>query len=182
MRDISMHILDIIGNSVRAKASLIEVSVIENTKEDSLVLRVKDDGCGMDEKTIQNALDPFFTSRKTRKVGLGIPLLQQNAQMSDGELVIKSQLGEGTLVEAVFSRSHIDRPPLGDLPSTISLMVSGNPIVEFVYTHQLDNEKFVFDSREIKQILDGVEITQPGVVKFLRQMIEENLTEIGVDY
>ncbi len=182
MRDISMHILDIIGNSVRAKASLIEVSVIERIKEDTLVLKVKDDGCGMDDKTIKNALDPFFTSRKTRKVGLGIPLLQQNAQMSDGELVLKSKLGEGTTLIALFVRSHIDRPPLGDLPSAVSLMVSGNPTVEFVYTHVVDEEKFVFDSREIKQILDGVEITTPGVVKFLKQMVEENLNEIGVDY
>ncbi len=177
-----MHILDIIGNSVRAKASLIEVSVDENIQEDRLILSIKDDGCGMDESTIKNALDPFFTSRKTRKVGLGIPLLQQNAQMSDGELVIESKLGEGTFLKATFVRSHIDRPPLGDLPSTISLMVSGNPKVEFVYTHIVDDEQFVFDSREIKQILDGVEITQPGVVKFLKQMIEENLMEIGVDY
>ncbi len=177
-----MHILDIVGNSVRAKASLIEVSVIENTKEDHLKLIIKDDGCGMDEKTIKNALDPFFTSRKTRKVGLGIPLLQQNAQLSDGELMISSEVGKGTLIEASFLRSHIDRPPLGDLPSAVSLMVSGNPEVEFVYTHIIDEEKFEFDSREIKLILDGVEITQPGVVRFLKQMVEENLIEIGVDY
>ncbi len=176
-----MHILDIIGNSVRAMASLIEVSVIENTKEDTLVFSVKDDGYGMDEKTIKNALDPFFTSRKTRKVGLGIPLLQQNAQLSEGELNIKSRVGEGTVIEALFIRSHIDRPPLGDIPSTISLMISGNPSVDFVYTHSMDGDTFVIDSREIKQILDGVEITKPSVVKFLKQMVEENLVEIGVD-
>ncbi|MCW3786184.1 ATP-binding protein [Plebeiibacterium sediminum] len=181
MRDIAMHILDIIGNSVRAKATLIEVSVIEKSKDDKLVLIVKDNGCGMDDKMIANALDPFFTSRKTRKVGLGIPLLQQNAQLSDGALIIKSKIGEGTTLEATFVRSHIDRPPLGDLPSTISLMISGNPSVEFVYTHVLDKEQFVLDSREIKQILEGVDITQPNVVRFLTQMVDENLTEIGVE-
>ncbi|MCW3804077.1 ATP-binding protein [Plebeiibacterium marinum] len=181
MRDISMHILDISGNSVRAKASLVEVSVVEKTKEDTLVLKVKDDGCGMDEATIKNALDPFFTSRKTRKVGLGIPLLQQNAQLSDGRLIIKSEPGQGTELEAVFVRSHIDRPPLGDLPGTISLMASGNPAVEFIYKHVLDKEEYVFDTREVKSILEGVEITEPGVVKFLKQMIEENLIDIGVE-
>ncbi|TLX75726.1 ATP-binding protein [Labilibacter sediminis] len=181
MRDFSMHILDIIGNSVRAKASLIEVSIVENSSEDTMVLRVKDDGCGMDEETIQNALDPFFTSRKTRKVGLGIPLLQQNAQLTEGDVVIESEPGKGTQITATFSRSHIDRPPLGDLGGAISLMISGNPQVEFIYRHLLDDEEFIFDSKEIKQVLDGVEITEPGVVKFLKQMVEENLQELGVE-
>lgn len=176
-----MHILDIIGNSVRANASLIEISIVEDSKEDTLILSIKDDGCGMDEETILNAMDPFFTSRKTRKVGLGIPLLQQNTQLTDGDIKIKSKLGKGTEVEATFSRSHIDRPPMGDLAGTISLMVSGNPQVEFKYSHLFDGETYIFDSREIKQVLDGVEITQPSVVKFLKQMVEENLYEIGVE-
>ncbi len=181
MRDISMHILDIVGNSVRAKASLIEVSLIEKTQEDILLLNVKDNGCGMDAQTMKNALDPFFTSRKTRKVGLGIPLLLQNAQLTGGQLSIDSEIGLGTVLKAVFVRSHIDRPPLGDLAGTISLMVSGNPNVEFIYRHMLDNEEYVFDSKEVKQVLDGVAITEPGVVKFIKQMVEENLVDIGVE-
>ncbi len=176
-----MHILDIIGNSVRAGASLVEVSIEEKSAEDQLILVVKDDGCGMDEETVKNALDPFFTSRKTRKVGLGIPLLQQNAEMSEGNLKIISELDKGTTITATFVRSHIDRPPLGDLSGTISLMVSGNPTVEFLYIHQLNDEEFKFDSREVKDALDGVPITEPGVINFLKQMIGENLTEIGVE-
>ncbi len=181
MRDISMHILDIIGNSVRAKAQLIEVSVVENSMDDTFIITIADDGCGMDAKTIESALDPFFTSRKTRKVGLGIPLLQQNTQLTGGGLNIESELGKGTKLVATFSRTHIDRPPLGDISGTVSLMVSGNPNVDFIYHHKLDDEDYTFDSREVKQVLDGVEVTEPSVVKFLKQMIEENLMEIGVD-
>ncbi len=181
MRDISMHILDIIGNSVRAGASLVEVSVFENSKNDQLLLTIKDDGCGMDEETIEKALDPFFTSRKTRKVGLGIPLLQQNAQLSGGDLSIQSELGKGTELKACFVHSHIDRPPLGDLPGTISLMVSGNPNVEFCFIYKVDNEEYSFDSREVKKTLDGISITEPSVINFLKQMIKENLQELGVE-
>ena len=176
-----MHILDIIGNSVRAGASLVEVSIHEKTTQDLLVLTVKDDGCGMDEEMIQKALDPFFTSRKTRKVGLGIPLLQQNAQLSEGDLEIESVVGKGTTLKATFVRSHIDRPPMGDLPGTVSLMVSGNPNVEFLFKHQIDEDEFVFDSREVKEALGGVPVTEPEVVNFLKQMIKENLEEIGVE-
>lgn len=181
MRDIAMHILDIAGNSVRAGASLIEVSVVENADEDTLVLTIKDDGCGMDTETMAKAMDPFFTSRLTRKVGLGIPLLQQNAQQTGGNVVIESQLGKGTLLTATFTRSHIDRPPMGDLPGSLSLMVSGNPAVDFRFVHRINEHEYVFDSRVVKSVLDGVEITQPSVIKFLKEMIKENLLEIGVE-
>ncbi len=181
MRDISMHILDIAGNSVRAGASLIEVSVVENPDEDTLVLTIKDNGCGMDTETMAKAMDPFFTSRLTRKVGLGIPLLKQNAEQTGGNMVIESQPGKGTLLTATFTRSHIDRPPMGDLAGTLSLMVSGNPGVDFNFVHRIKENEYVFDSRVVKSVLDGVEITQPSVIKFLKEMIKENLLEIGVE-
>jgi signal transduction histidine kinase len=174
--------LDIVGNSVRAGATLVEVSIHENSKEDTLKLSIIDNGCGMDQKIITQALDPFFTSRKTRKVGLGIPLLQQNAQLSGGDISIQSEPGKGTEINANFVRSHIDRPPLGDVAGTISLIVGGNPSVDFTFQHIFDGEEYLFDSREIKQILDGVEITEPKVINFIKQMIEENLHEIGVEF
>ncbi len=181
MRDLAMHILDIVGNSIRAKATLIEVNVQENFDQDRLLMWIKDDGLGMDEKTLQNAMDPFFTSRKTRKVGLGIPLLKQNTEAAEGELSITSEPGKGTFLEASFMYSHIDRIPLGDIPGTISLMVSGNPEVDFVYKHIYNDEEYVFDSREVKNVLEGVSVNDPKVIHFMRQMIEENLQEIGVD-
>ncbi len=181
MRDISMHILDIAGNSVRAGASLVEVTLTEYPENDILMLTVKDDGCGMDKETIAKAMDPFFTSRITRKVGLGIPLLQQNAQQTGGNVFIESEPGKGTLLMAVFTHSHIDRPPMGDLPGTLSLLVSGNPDVDFSFVHRIAQQEYIFDSRAVKGVLDGVEITQPSVVKFIKEMIKENLLEIGVE-
>ncbi|SMO74983.1 Histidine kinase-, DNA gyrase B-, and HSP90-like ATPase [Saccharicrinis carchari] len=181
MRDISMHLLDIVGNSVRAGAALVEVSVIENTNEDTMVLIVKDNGCGMDKETIAKAMDPFFTSRTTRKVGMGIPLLQQNAQLTGGNVLIESQPGNGTLLTATFIRSHIDRPPMGDLPGTLSLMVAGNPNVDFCFTYRINEQEYIFNSRSVKSVLDGVEISQAPVIKFIKEMINENLTEIGVE-
>ena len=180
MRDLSMHILDIAGNSVRAGASLIEVSLMEYPENDILVLTVKDNGCGMDKETMVKAMDPFFTSRHTRKVGLGIPLLQQNTQQTGGNVHIESEPGKGTLLTATFTRSHIDRPPMGDLAGTISLMVSGNPHTDFCFMHRINTHEYVFDSRVVKSVLDGVEITRPAVIKFIKEMINENLLEIGV--
>ncbi|GAF03145.1 ATP-binding protein [Saccharicrinis fermentans] len=180
MRDISMHILDIIGNSVRAGASLVKIAIVEDRVRDLLILKVEDDGCGMDAQMAKMALDPFFTSRKTRKVGLGIPLLKQNTQLTGGDLVIESEPGKGTQLKASFVYSHIDRPPLGDLGGTIGMVVSGNPKVDFIYTHQCDQEVFKFDSRDVKKILDGVPVSDVGISNFMQEMIRENLIVMGV--
>ncbi len=181
MRDLAMHILDIAGNSIRAKATLIEVYVQENLDEDRMLMRIRDDGSGMDEKTLQRAVDPFFTSRKTRKVGLGIPLLKQNTEVAEGQLNITSEPGKGTFLEASFMYSHIDRIPLGDIPGTITLLVCGNPQVDFIYHHIYNDEEYIFDSREVKEILEDVAVNDPKVIKFIKQMVEENLQEIGVE-
>lgn len=181
MRDISMHILDIAGNSIRARASLIKVYLEENTESDTLKLSIDDNGCGMDKETLAKVMDPFFTSHTTRKVGMGIPLLQQNAQATGGHVTIESQLGKGTWLQAIFIRSHIDRPPLGDLCGTISLMVAGNPNVDFCFVHRINKLEYVFDSRQVKSILDGLAITEPKVILFLKEMINENLQEIGAE-
>jgi len=110
MKDLSMHILDIIQNSVRANASYVELQIIENKVEDSYSITIKDNGDGMDEDMLAKVSDPFFTTRTTRKVGLGLPLLKQNAERTGGHMKISSVLGEGTKTEAVFSHSNIDRP------------------------------------------------------------------------
>ncbi len=181
MRDIASHILDIAGNSIRAKASLVKITVEEMMNDDLFNLSIEDNGEGMDKKTLQQAIDPFFTSRKTRKVGLGIPLLKQNAEAADGELQIYSEPGVGTSLKARFIHSHMDRVPLGDIPMVISLLVSGNVNVDFVYKHSYNGEEMVFDSRQVKNVLDGVEVNHPKVVKYIKQMVEENLQDIGVE-
>ena len=182
MKDLSMHIMDIVQNSTRAGASLVTIEVIEEPGADRLTIEIIDNGCGMDEQTLKRVSDPFFTSRTTRKVGLGIPLLMQNAEQTGGQVIIKSVVGEGTTVQAMFSHSHIDRPPMGDVAGTVALLISGNPSVEFVYKHKFNEQQFEFDSRVIKAELDGISIHQPRVVKFMKEMIHENLLEIGVEF
>ncbi|MBS2100167.1 sensor histidine kinase [Carboxylicivirga linearis] len=179
MRDLSMHITDIVQNSVRAQAKLVQLTIEE--KEDWLIFTFEDDGTGMDEETVKKVTDPFFTSRTTRKVGLGLPLFKQNAEMTGGSLVIFSELGKGTEVKVVMGLNHIDRPPMGDLPSTVAMIITGNPDVDMVFKYIKSDSEFSLDSREVKEALDGMDIRMPQVTSFLKEMIDENLKEIKVN-
>ncbi|MCU4164066.1 ATP-binding protein [Carboxylicivirga caseinilyticus] len=179
MRDLSMHITDIVQNSVRAKAKLIQLTIEE--KGEWLVFTFEDDGTGMDAETVKKVTDPFYTSRTTRKVGLGLPLFKQNAELTGGTLEIYSQLGEGTTVKADFGKDHIDRPPMGDLKSTVAMLITGNPEVDMVFTYRTKDDEFRLDSREVKEVLDGMDIRMPQVTSFLKEMIDENLKEIKAD-
>nr|WP_321451689.1 ATP-binding protein [uncultured Carboxylicivirga sp.] len=180
MRDLSMHITDIVQNSVRAHASLVHLSIEE--KGEWLTFTFEDNGSGMDAETVKKVTDPFFTSRTTRKVGLGIPLFIQNAELTGGSLTVTSELGKGTVVKAVFGLNHIDRPPMGDLPSTVAMLITGNPQTDIVFTYQTEEDKFELDSREVKEILGDLDISMPQVTSFLKQMIDENLKEIKASY
>lgn len=181
MKTISDHILDIAQNSTRAKASLVEIEVVEDNAIDQITITIRDNGCGMDAEMLAKVKDPFFTSRTTRKVGLGIPLLLQNAEMTGGNVEIESELHKGTVLKATFGLSHIDRPPWGNMASAIALLATGHPTVDFVYTHQIGSEQYSFDTREIKRELDGVPITNPEIVRFLIEMVKENLEAIGME-
>jgi hypothetical protein len=181
MKTLADHIMDIAQNSTRAGATLVMIDVVEDKIGDTLTIRFTDNGCGMDAETLARVADPFFTSRTTRKVGLGIPLLQQNAEMTGGNIAITSEVGKGTVLKATFGLTHIDRPPWGDLGGTIALLASGHPTVDIVFSHQLGNENYVFDTRDIKRELDGVPINTPKIASFLTEMVRENLAEIGVE-
>lgn len=172
-----MHITDIVQNSVRAKAKLVELNISEVSEQ--LKFTFIDDGCGMDEETQKKVSDPFYTSRTTRKVGLGIPLFMQSAEQTGGELKISSEVGKGTIVKVSMGLNHIDRPPIGDLPSTIAMLITGNPDIELVFTYCKDEEQFVLDSREVKEVLGEVDIRLPQVTSFLKEMIKENLKELN---
>jgi len=180
MKDLSMHIMDIVQNSVRGKAHLVQVAIVE--KGEDLIIHVEDDGTGMDAETLAKVSDPFYTSRTTRKVGLGIPLIKQNAEQTDGKLDLTSELGKGTILRAIFGRYHIDRPPMGDIPGTVAQLISGNSELDFVFSYEKDGETYHLDSREVKEILGDVDIRLPKVANFLKQMIDENLKEIKVEY
>jgi anti-sigma regulatory factor (Ser/Thr protein kinase) len=150
MEDLALHILDIVENSIAASAKRIELLVVEDKESDVLLIEIKDDGKGMDKETREKALDPFFTTRTTRRVGLGIPLLAQAARESDGRIEIESQPGEGTTITAFFRHSHPDRKPLGDLLETIRTIVAGRPETDFKYEHRLDDSIYRIDTRDMK--------------------------------
>ena len=178
MNDLSLHILDIAENCINAGAKNIEIIIDENTKTDELIIEINDDGKGMDEETVKKLTDPFFTSRTTRKVGLGIPLFKEAAENAGGSLKIDSKPGTGTKIKAVFENSHIDRKPLGDVAETlISLILLSNE-AEIIYK-QLKNEKeFDFNTKELKEQLGTGNLKEPGLLIELKKILKQKLTEI----
>jgi anti-sigma regulatory factor (Ser/Thr protein kinase) len=180
MKDLSLHILDIVQNSIRAKAKLIGIEITELPQEDQLIITITDDGAGMSPEQLQQAIDPFYTSRTTRKVGLGLSLFKQNAELTGGTFNIESEEGKGTKVTAVFGLNHLDRPIMGDLVGTLLLLISSPETVDYVFKHQTPSGEFVLDTRELKQTLENVPINHPEVRSFLKEMIRENLEQIQI--
>jgi hypothetical protein len=181
MKDLSLHILDIVQNSIRARAKLIEIEISELPEEDQLVITITDDGTGMSPEQVQRAIDPFYTSRTTRKVGLGLSLFKQNAEMTGGSFILESDLGKGTIVTATFGMKHLDRPIMGDLAGTLLLLVADSQNeTDYVFKHQTRTGTFALDTREIRQTLENVPISHPEVRSFLMEMIQENLEQIQI--
>ena len=150
--EISLNILDIVQNSVSARASLIEITVNISNAEDSLSVIIKDNGCGMTESELLKAVDPFYTTGKFKSVGLGVPFFKMAAQLSGGRFEINSKKGKGTEVKAVFVLSSIDRMPLGNMTETIMSVVKANRNTDIVYSYTVDSKGFVFDTRQIRKI------------------------------
>ncbi len=178
MNDLSLHIIDIIQNSISAGAKAIKLIVVENLIDDKLIISVEDNGKGIERDKLKQLADPFFTSRTTRKVGLGIPLFKQSAVQSGGDLVIESEVGVGTKVTASFVNSHIDRPPLGDLPNTVVLMISSNPSLFFEFKYIFNHNEFSINTDEINEALGGSPIYEPSVIRYLTELIRENIEEL----
>lgn len=178
MQEISLNILDIAQNSIRAGALLIEISIEENPDKDVFSFFVKDNGCGMSEELLKNVMDPFVTTRTTRRVGLGISLLRAGAQATGGDVEIESELGKGTKLTATFAYSHIDRQPLGDIASAMVSLIGMNPDIDFIYKHSFQENSFTLDTRELKGILGDVKLSEPSVALWIGEYINENLTQI----
>lgn len=178
MRELTLHLLDIAENSIAAGAKTIKISVIEDTQKDILRLSVEDDGKGMDAETVQKVVDPFVTSRTTRKVGLGIPLLKEAAEACNGWLKINSEPGKGTKVDVQFQRSHIDRMPLGDFTGTCLILLTGNPGIHWIFQYTLNDYTFILDDAEIKKELGDIPLTEPAVIRTLKAMLTEGITEV----
>ncbi len=178
MQELSLNILDIAQNSVRAGASLVQISVVKRTAEGRLVITLEDDGCGMSKEQVERVVDPFFTTRTTRKIGLGIPFFKMTAEMTGGSFQIQSTPGKGTKVAAEYCYEHIDMLPLGDVPSTVITLISGSPEIDFIYRYEVDGHSFELDTREVRRMLEGVDIASNEILTFLRQMLKENIGEI----
>jgi hypothetical protein len=179
MREIVLHLLDLAENSVSAGAHVITISVVEDLPADRLTARIEDDGRGMDAETVRKVTDPFFTSRTTRKVGLGIPLLKEAAEACNGSLEIRSKPGAGTQIEASFQHSHIDRMPLGNLATVFLELLVGHPEIHWIFRYtarsQSCQETYEFNDEPVKQILAEVPLTHPDVLAYLRETLEEGL-------
>ncbi len=179
MPELSLNILDIAQNSVAAGASLIEISIRINTPADKLEITVLDNGCGMTPEQAARVTDPFYTTRTTRRVGLGVPFLKMAAEMTGGNLRIDSTPGAGTAVTAVFGLSHIDRMPLGGIADTFCALAGPNPDRDFVLALTIDGRSFTADTRDFKKELEDVPLSDPEVLVFIRQYIEEHLAALG---
>ncbi len=149
MKDLSLHILDIVENSIRAQAKRVEISVVEDEEKDLLALEIKDDGKGMAQETLNQAPQPFFTTKEGKRIGMGLALLAQATKEANGNFEISSVPGGGTRIEATFRYSHLDRKPLGDIPTTLKTLMVGNPGVEFLYEHRRGAEVTRLDTREV---------------------------------
>lgn len=178
MRELSLNILDIVENSVKAEAKIVYIDVI--AKDNFLTISIKDDGKGMSEEFLSRVTDPYTTTRTTRKVGMGLPFLKMEAEMAGGTFDIRSKLGEGTVVTTTFAIDHIDRPPLGDLGETMSTLISNGDEVDYVLHFVFKDTDFVFDTRELKAQLDGVPMDEPEVLLFIKNYIRENTPHGGL--
>ncbi|OUQ21289.1 ATP-binding protein [Lachnoclostridium sp. An14] len=177
MTEISLNILDVAENSTRAGASLVTITVSADTAADRLTVIIDDDGCGMTEEQVAHVTDPFFTTRTTRKVGLGVPFFKYAAESTGGSFTIQSQPGVGTTVTAVFVLSHIDRMPLGDISSTIHTLVVYHPDTDFRYIYEYDGKSFTLDTREFREILGDVPFDTPEISSYIMEYLTENKLE-----
>ena len=178
MKELSLNILDITQNSVSAGASQIEISLSEGG-DGWLTLTIADNGCGMSRETLKTVMDPFYTTRTTRKVGMGIPLLQLAAEQTGGTLHIESvataddPYAHGTVVRATFDTRHIDMTPLGDMVATMVTLLQGHPEIDYVFTHKTPGVTVEMDTREMRAVLGDVALNAPEVLLWVREYLSE---------
>lgn len=178
MNDISLHILDISENSIEAGAKNIEIKITEDAKNDLLTVEINDDGKGIKVEMMGKIADPFTTSRKTRNVGLGIPLFKEAAESSGGNFCIDSKEGAGTRVKAEFKYSHIDRKPLGNMPETLIAIILRAENTDIAYCHRKNGKEFVFRTKDLKKDLKIISLNEPGLLKNLKEILNHKISEL----
>lgn len=181
MRELSLHILDIAENGITAGADCIHIWVEEARSGDRLKIVIRDNGKGLPAEKLDKLTDPFVTTRTTRRVGLGLPLLAAAARRCDGDLTVDTKPDEGTEITATFQYSHIDRAPMGDIAATITTLIMGNPDIDFVYTHIIDGNDFSLDTREIKKDMQDLSLTDAVVIHHLTDSIRSSLQRLELD-
>lgn len=179
MRELSLHILDIAENGIAAGADHLLIRVEECGASDRLMLSVEDNGRGIPPEKINHIEDPFVTTRKNRRVGLGLSLLATAAKRCEGDIAVEARSGKGTRVTASFRRSHVDRAPLGDMAATLAVLILGNPHIDFRYTHRVDGREFIIDTRDLKTEPGGLSLDDPMVVQRVSQFVRRALEELA---
>lgn len=179
MTELSLHVLDIAQNSITAKASQIKITISINSMEDTLSINIWDNGCGMEEDVVSKVVDPFYTTRTTRKVGLGIPFFKQSAEITGGSFHIASQKGIGTTITAIYCLSHIDRMPLGDMVSTIHTLITLNQHIDFIYRYEVNNKFFELDTLEFREILGDIPFHIAEVSTYIKEYLTENTLNVN---
>lgn len=185
MKELSLNILDIAENSVKAGADLIEI-LVEETREQTLILRINDNGCGMKEEILQGVIDPFYTTRTTRSVGLGIPLLKLAAEQTGGSVTIVSRHESeypdthGTEVTATFYQNHIDCTPMGDIISTVTTLIQGSPMIDFKFLHVSDRFRVLLDTRQVREILgEEIPLNSPEIIRWIAEYLGEQYENLS---
>ena len=178
MRELADNIMDIAQNSISAGASLTEVHIRVSHADDGITFTFKDDGCGMSEELVRAVIEPFTTTRKTRKVGLGLPLLKQTAEMTGGTMDIRSTVNVGTVVTATFGLGHIDRPPMGDVAGAWFSLVVMNPDTDFLFTYDYDGQVFTFDTREVRAAVAPIPLNQMEVSAWIKDCLTTEINEL----
>lgn len=179
MLELSLHILDIVNNSIKAKATKIEIEINEQIKNNELLISIKDNGCGMDEEFLKTVTDPFKTTRTTRKVGMGLSMLKAAAEATGGELQIYSKKNVGTKVLVKFVYDHIDRQPIGNMAETMLTLVCGNEEIDFLYRHIKNENEFLLDTSEIKEILGNISFSESEISLWLMVHVKEGLKKLN---
>jgi hypothetical protein len=180
MKTLALNILDIVQNSIRAKATEISIEIVESVRKDSYRITITDDGSGIPEDILEKVTDPFVTTRTRRRMGLGLPLLKYHAELTGGKLGISSENKKGTTITASFSNLHLDRQPLGDIAGVLMILIASNQGIEFLYKHSTDKGEYIFSSFETKQYLGVESLYERDLLKDLENIVFENLKEIEV--
>ncbi len=177
MEDLAMQMLEIIMNTVHADSREIEIRIVDSEAENLISMTVSDDGKGMNKALLQRVTDPFVTTRETRRIGMGIPFMKGLTEQCGGRFSMRSRPGEGTMLTATVQRDHIDTPPMGDLGEMMMNSIQADENIDYKFNYRTDKGEFAFDTREAREMLDGVSLLEPSILLWLRDYIRQGVEQ-----